>query len=429
MCVNTVNTNKKQQKMRSPETSSSASSGDDLLCIDSDEDCNSEMYEEDNENQQEIAPASSYLATKSLKYIAKANEENNAICCHIIENSFYVDDLIYSGADATVVKGAVDGVTNILNVTDNTTFTINLRDNESAKALGIKWTPQLKYKFSPNAGNSEVTKRSILSAISSLFEPLGIVQPIIREKILIQGLWQAKLQLSVELKHVKWRTNVKYLTPPICWYRPIPLTVIELGSPTSYFLKYFTEDILRTMSEKTNLYAVQNNIKFSSTNVSELNTFIGIHIMMGNLHYPGVRLYWTIECMRDLKTVEIKGDSTEVSDFALKCIEKSGRHYQATPAWKSKENAMRNNSFIGAHARAEKLRFKLLNLGKLTMYNEAMNELVINNFAEMLHEQEENSTDYTYYMPHTPVFKEDKHTTKLRIVFDASARSPTLNDT
>ncbi|KAF2888547.1 hypothetical protein ILUMI_17627 [Ignelater luminosus] len=54
--------------MRSPETSSSASSDDDLLCIDSDEDCKSEMYEEDNEDkQQEVAPGKWVL----LKYCTK----------------------------------------------------------------------------------------------------------------------------------------------------------------------------------------------------------------------------------------------------------------------------------------------------------------------------------------------------------------------
>lgn len=183
--------------------------------------------------------ASSYLATKSLQYIAKENKENNACSARIIENSFYVDDFIYSGSDPAVVKGEVGGVLNILsnagiplrkfvsNIPDvlpNVNkekvqfFTINVKTNESAKALGIEWMPRedrLKYKFSPNVRNSEVTKRSVLSAISSLFDPLGIAQPIIiRGKILIQALWQAKLQwddpLPVPLKR-EWESLLKDL--------------------------------------------------------------------------------------------------------------------------------------------------------------------------------------------------------------------------
>ncbi|KAF2891286.1 hypothetical protein ILUMI_14887, partial [Ignelater luminosus] len=51
--------------------------------------------------------ASSYLATKSPQHIAKENEKENAVCSHVIQNSFYVDDFIYSGVDPAVVKGVV----------------------------------------------------------------------------------------------------------------------------------------------------------------------------------------------------------------------------------------------------------------------------------------------------------------------------------
>lgn len=47
------------------------------------------------------------------------------------------------------------------------------------------------------------------------------------------------------------------------------------------------------MAENTNLFAVQNTTRFTPTNANELKTFVGIHILMGNLHYPRIHFYWT----------------------------------------------------------------------------------------------------------------------------------------
>ena len=44
--------------------------------------------------------------------------------------------------------------------------------------------------------------------------------------------------------------------------------------------------------KSTNLYAIQNHQKFTLTTTQELKTFVGIHILMGNLHYPRVQFYW-----------------------------------------------------------------------------------------------------------------------------------------
>lgn len=63
------------------------------------------------------------------------------------------------------------------------------------KILGLLWCPErdvFKYKIEITALNDlPVTKRNILSQIASLFDPLGLVGPIvIRAKILMQKLWQ-----------------------------------------------------------------------------------------------------------------------------------------------------------------------------------------------------------------------------------------------
>ena len=54
------------------------------------------------------------------------------------------------------------------------------------------------------------------------------------------------------------------------------------------------------MVKKTNMYAIQNGRTFKHTNNQEIEHFIGLHIMMGCLKYPRVRLYWDTALHIDL---------------------------------------------------------------------------------------------------------------------------------
>ena len=57
---------------------------------------------------------------------------------------------------------------------------------------------------------------------------------------------------------------------------------------------------------------------------------------------------------------------------------------------------------------------------KAKAYNSAINEYVEKGFAEVVpNEDDEDRT--VRYLPHHAVFRDDKTTTKCRIVFDASA--------
>jgi hypothetical protein len=42
----------------------------------------------------------------------------------------------------------------------------------------------------------------------------------------------------------------------------------------------------------TNKYAAQEHQKFRPTDIQEMRTFLGIHIIMGNLHYSRIKCYW-----------------------------------------------------------------------------------------------------------------------------------------
>ena len=69
----------------------------------------------------------------------------------------------------------------------------SLDENEMVSTLGLKWLPQSDcfcFKVSLGIKPSIITKRTMLSEIAGLFDPLGWLAPIIiRCKIMIQELW------------------------------------------------------------------------------------------------------------------------------------------------------------------------------------------------------------------------------------------------
>lgn len=89
-----------------------------------------------------------------------------------------------------------------------------------------------------------------------------------------------------------WRKGLTYYTPNFPNHREDPPNVIQMESPVAFFAKYFTDDLYNRMVQCTNLYAVQNNNIFSPTYTEEMKTFVGMHILIGNISYPRLKCYW-----------------------------------------------------------------------------------------------------------------------------------------
>ena len=80
------------------------------------------------------------------------------------------------------------------NETNNQQYIIS---DQEVKTLGITWNPNIdifRYSFNLSPPQHPITKRSILSIIASIFDPLGLINPcIVKAKVLLQQLWQFKL--------------------------------------------------------------------------------------------------------------------------------------------------------------------------------------------------------------------------------------------
>ncbi|XP_062541801.1 uncharacterized protein LOC134209785 [Armigeres subalbatus] len=158
-----------------------------------------------------------YLATRVLKKLADDEEKNYPLAARATRDDFYVDDF-FSGARsvaeavklrkqmeemfnsagmqlrkwASNIPSALQGVSN-----DNRALqsSVEFDKDQSIKTLGLHWEPhsdQLKYLV-PKAivdPAAVVTKRSALSCIARLFDPLGLVGPVVvRAKMFMQALW------------------------------------------------------------------------------------------------------------------------------------------------------------------------------------------------------------------------------------------------
>ncbi|CAD7093090.1 unnamed protein product [Hermetia illucens] len=82
--------------------------------------------------------------------------------------------------------------------------------DEGVKTLGLTWNPKLDHFRITTIWNepTEVTKRTVLSDTSRLFDPLGFVNPAITlAKIFLQELWSLKLDWDEAIPmglHTRW---------------------------------------------------------------------------------------------------------------------------------------------------------------------------------------------------------------------------------
>lgn len=155
--------------------------------------------------------SASYLSTRCL--IQLGREHKDDLIKEIIENDFYVwaDDenpLIY--IQKSVSNALMAGCFNLRKYKSNhpTVFKnvdMNKQDNliisESTSTLGLGWTPSSDtlhfpvktYTQDNDINKSPITKRSIMSNSFKLFDPLGLLSPVVvQPKMLLQKLWQHK---------------------------------------------------------------------------------------------------------------------------------------------------------------------------------------------------------------------------------------------
>lgn len=156
------------------------------------------------------APFLSVRCLKQLGVEASDPETRRAIM-----EDFYVDDLLIGHNDRFVLLQLCKDIQTALQAgcfplrkwvynfqcpdTDLLDRSIEIKSNEniSNKTLGLGWnnvSDTFYFNSQFHANDNPVTKRSILSSISQIFDPLGLLSPtVIIAKILLQQLWLLKI--------------------------------------------------------------------------------------------------------------------------------------------------------------------------------------------------------------------------------------------
>lgn len=154
-----------------------------------------------------------YLAVRTLIQLAEDEENNYPRAAVIARQDFYVDDLM-TGFDSIdeakeVQQELIDmlqtGSFNLRKWKSNCLDLVNalpadlqekhfldMKETDTQKTLGLHWAPiSDTFRFKTNLVTEKFhTKRSILSQVARIYDPLGWLTPVtIKTKLLLQNLW------------------------------------------------------------------------------------------------------------------------------------------------------------------------------------------------------------------------------------------------
>ncbi|XP_033229212.1 uncharacterized protein LOC117180807 [Belonocnema kinseyi] len=158
-----------------------------------------------------------FLAIRTLHQLADDEEYAFPEAAKILKRDFYVDDLQTGAKTINEARQLRDELIKLLQKggfnlrkwasnkpelsqdlsSETSNKYMSLDPSDTIKALGIHWdhtSDSILYSVNLSDSNDRATKRSILSQCSKLFDPLGLLGPVIVVgKIIIQQLWKHQL--------------------------------------------------------------------------------------------------------------------------------------------------------------------------------------------------------------------------------------------
>ncbi|XP_025190399.1 uncharacterized protein LOC112590994 [Melanaphis sacchari] len=182
----------------------------------------------------------SFLATACLRKISE-QETSYLKACEAIRNDFYMDDflsgaetieeaiklrdeviLIMKKAGMTLRKWSSNEPSIVSCISDKEKSNGCIFEEESiTKILGLYWNANgdvLQYKVKEYNENTTISKRHILAETAAIFDPMGLVGPIIvQAKLIIQSLWQIRIGWDdplpdhIRIEWVKYRKSLSML--------------------------------------------------------------------------------------------------------------------------------------------------------------------------------------------------------------------------
>lgn len=174
-----------------------------------------------------------FSAVRVLIQIAMECKDNYPLAHLVLLMGFYIDNGLYGANTVGEAKRMIEELMAVMNgagmglhkwcsnesrLLENIptekleSYSFDENENEVVKVLGVLWKPKTDvYSFSVSKSDlpSPISKRTILSELARIFDPLGLLSPIVvKGRILLQKLWISKFDWDEELPEdicTEWR--------------------------------------------------------------------------------------------------------------------------------------------------------------------------------------------------------------------------------
>ena len=202
---------------------------------------------------------------------------------------------------------------------------------------------------------------------------------------------------------------------------------VDILVGANYYWNFATGRLIRTNDTLTAVHTILGwtlNGNIRSTTESKdttVNVAHVLHVAHKSKNIEQLSKFWEIEDA-GISNVE----SFDCKSF-IREIKHDGERYSVPLPWKSNHEILPDNY--------ENSKSRLLSLFKrlkrepdvLKQYDEIIRQQKNDGIIEKVNDTS-TSVGKLHYLPHHGVIKEDKSTSKLRVVYDASSNSPSLND-
>ncbi|XP_036150741.1 uncharacterized protein LOC118648525 [Monomorium pharaonis] len=174
----------------------------------------------------------SFLVTRSLKHLAEQHSAIYPVGASCVQRDFYVDDMLTGGNTLQEVETIRDETIQLLRlgcfelskwasnnkelltpVTSQVEESVVINKEANACILGVQWNPTsdtFHFSYEPDKAYDTVSKRVMLSEVSKLFDPLGLLGPtIVIAKLILQDLWRSNVDWDESVPqavYTRWST-------------------------------------------------------------------------------------------------------------------------------------------------------------------------------------------------------------------------------
>ena len=154
------------------------------------------------------------------------------------------------------------------------------------------------------------------------------------------------------------------------------------------------------------------------------------HVLRVGTSNSNERLNEQLGAFWELESLGISESESSVYEQFEKEISFSGGRYEVSLPWKDPLSTLPDNYQLSSKRLQSLLRRLQQGPERLEDYNTIIQEQIESGIVEVVNNPEQVDGERVHYLPHHAVIRQDKETTKMRVVYDASARSdgPSLND-